>query len=71
MQKLSLFIDSGEALRIEGDKYLALDSYWDVLVEVTKEQFIDCLKNKFNWAKDSWCKQLRDEYAIMCSAVGI
>ena len=70
MNKISLFIN-GEVLRIENGKYLILDAYWDVLMEVTKEEFIDYLKNKISWAKDSWDKDLREEYAIMCKAVGI
>ena len=70
MNKNSLFIN-GEVLRIENGKYFILDDYWDVLMEVTKEEFIDYLKNKISWAKDSWDKDLREEYAIMCKAVGI
>lgn len=65
MNKNSLFIN-GEVLRIENGKYFILDSYWGILVETTKEKFIDYLKNKI-----SWDKNLREEYSIMCNAVGI
>lgn len=71
MNKKDLFINGGEVLRIENGKYFILDDYWDVLIEVTKEKFIDYLKNKISWAKDSWDKDLREEYATMCKAVGI
>lgn len=70
MNKNSLFIN-GEVLRIENGKYFILDSYLGVLVETIKEKFIDYLKNKINWAKNSWDKNLRKEYSIMCNAVGI
>ena len=70
MNKNSLFIN-GEVLRIENGKYFILDSYWGILVKATKEEFIDYLENKISWAKDSWDKDLREEYSIMCKAVGI
>lgn len=70
MNKNSLFIN-GEVLRIENGKYFILDDYCGVLVKATKEEFIDYLENKISWAKDSWDKDLREEYSIMCKAVGI
>ena len=70
MNKISLFIN-GEVLRIENGKYFILDDYCGVLVETTKEKFIDYLKNKISWAKNSWDKNLREKYLIRCNAVGI
>ena len=70
MNKISLFIN-GEVLRIENGEYFILDNYWGILVKATKEEFIDYLENKISWAKDSWDKDLREEYSIMCKAVGI
>lgn len=69
--KISLFIN-GEVLRIEnGNRYLMIDEEWDVLKQVTKEEFVDFLQNTINWAKDSWNKELREEYTTMCKVVGI
>ena len=70
MNKISLCIN-GEVLRIENGEYFIWDNYWGILVKATKEEFIDYLENKISWAKDSWDKDLREEYSIMCKAVGI
>ena len=65
--KLSLFISGGEQLRIEDGKYYITNSY-EVLSQVDKELFKRELE-KYDWALNSWDKEIREEYKALVEAV--
>lgn len=65
--KLSLFINGCEQLRIEDGKYYITNSY-EVFSQVDKELFKRELE-KYDWALNSWDKEIREEYKALVEAV--
>lgn len=60
--KKSLFINDGEILRIEDNKYYVLNQTEEYLIEITKEEFKNYLNNELNWIKNNWNEKLKKEY---------
>lgn len=59
-----LMLDGGEVLRIENEHYYILDETtgFDIMIEVTRNEFIKELK-KYSWVcLTTWDKQTRQDY---------
>lgn len=47
------------------------NSIYDCFVEVTKEQFKSVLTNQLKWVKESWDKELVEEYNMLLKKVSV